>query len=297
MMHDGAGTFEVLATGYNFIEAPRGAPDGAQWFADLLGSTVYRRDPQGDVRAMLTGRDWVGGIVMDASGAVLCGGRGGIIALDPATGRTRPVLTRIEGEPIIAVNDIEGDGRGGIYGGTIDFVSIMERGEAPAPGRFFHMAANGDVTVLRRDVHASNGIGLSPCGEWLYHSETGRGVWRHALRDGMPGAPELFIALPDSDGMVVDREGGLWVACWESGRLLRFDADGTQTHRLTSPFPHIVSLGFEPGDPTALLVSTGGNATVTGAGALLRLRVDVPGMAEHPSALVMLEKAMPENAS
>lgn len=291
MIEETAGEFEELAGGYGFIEAPRGAPGGAQWFSDLFGASVYRRDPEGRVQAMLTGRDWVGGIVIDASGQVLCGGRGGIVALDPATGVTRTVLTEIEGDPIIAVNDIEGDGQGGLYGGTIDFVSIMELGKAPAPGLFFHMDAQRNVTVLRRDVVASNGIGMSPCGGWLYHSETSRGVWRYALEGGQCGEPELFIPLTDSDGLVVDREGGVWVACWESGRLLRFAVDGEQTHCLTSPYPHIVSLGFEPGDPTSLLVSTGGNATVTGAGALLRLRVAVPGMLEHPSALAMLEKA------
>ncbi|MFM6828729.1 MAG: SMP-30/gluconolactonase/LRE family protein [Novosphingobium sp.] len=291
MSEETAGTFEELAGGYAFVEAPRGALDGSQWFSDLLGASVYRRNTQGDVQAMLTGRDWVGGIVMDTSGQVLCSGRGGIVAVDPATGLTRMVLDSIEGEPIIAVNDMEGDGQGGLYGGTIDFVSIMERGEPPAPGRFFHMDADGNVTVLRRDVQASNGIGFSPCGKWLYHSETGCGVWRYPLADGKAGAPELFIPLPDSDGMVVDREGGLWVACWESGRLLHFNASGSETHRLTCPYPHIVSLGFEPGDLTSLLVSTGGNATVTGSGALLRLRVDVPGVPEHPTTLAMLEKA------
>ncbi|MDT0509349.1 SMP-30/gluconolactonase/LRE family protein [Novosphingobium sp. MMS21-SN21R] len=289
MSEETAGTFEELAGGYVFVEAPRGAPDGSQWFSDLLGASVYRRDAQGAVQAMLTGRDWVGGIVMDQSGHVLCSGRGGIVALDPATGTTRSVLAEIDGEPIIAVNDMEGDGRGGLYGGTIDFVSIMERNEAPAPGQFFHMDAHGNVTVLRRDVQASNGIGFSPCGKWLYHSETGCGVWRYPLVGGEAGTPEMFIPLPDSDGMVVDREGGLWVACWESGKLLHYDASGHETDRLTCPYPHIVSLGFEPGDLTSLLVSTGGNTAVTGAGALLRLRVAVPGVPEHPTALVMLE--------
>lgn len=291
MIEQGVGNFEELAAGFGFIEAPRGAPDGAQWFSDLTGGGVYRRTVEGRVETMLTGRDWVGGIVHDASGQVLLSGRGGIVALDPATGATRTVLAEIEGEPIIAVNDMEGDGQGGLYAGTIDFVSIMERGEAPAPGAFFHMDAQGTVTVLRRDVHASNGIGFSPCGRWLYHSETSRGVWRYPLEGGLPGAGELFIPLEDSDGLVVDSEGGIWVACWASGKLLRFAAGGEQTHDLASAAPHIVSLGFEPGDTTSLLVSTGGNAIVPDAGALLRLRVAVPGMKEHLSALAMLEKA------
>lgn len=283
------GPFETLATGFAFVEAPRGAPDGSQWFSDLLGGSVHRRDRDGSVRTVLTGRNWVGGIVHDASGHVLCSGRGGIVALDPATGATRDVLTEIDGQPIIAVNDMEADGRGGLFGGTIDFAAIMERGEAPSPGHLFHMDAGGKVTVLRRDVFASNGLAFSPCGRWLYHSETSRGVWRYPLENGLAGAGELIIPLDDSDGLVADSAGGLWVACWETGRLLHFTADGEQTRCLSTDAPHIVSLAFEPNDPHALLVTTGGNADVTGAGALLRLRVDVPGVADHRTRLAMLE--------
>ncbi|WP_165323925.1 SMP-30/gluconolactonase/LRE family protein [Rhizorhabdus phycosphaerae] len=281
--------FEELASGFLFVEAPRAAPDGSLWFSDLSAGTVHRRDVNGTVRTTLAGRDWVGGIVHDVSGKTLCGGRGGIIALDLLTGDTQSVLSEIEGEPIVAVNDMEADGAGGFYGGTIDFVSIMELGRRPAPGRFFHMDASGKITVIRRDVFASNGIAFSPCGRWLYHSETSRGVWRYPRHDGVAGQPELFIPLEDSDGLVTDQDGGLWVACWESGVLRRFSADGQPTHSLKSPAPHIVSVAVMPGTPPSLLVTTGGNADMPGAGALLRLPVDSPGVPDHLTALTMLE--------
>lgn len=281
--------FEELASGFLFVEAPRAAADGSLWFSDLSAGTVHRRDAEGTVRTMLAGRDWVGGIVHDLSGKTLCGGRGGIVALDPVTGATQSILSEIEGEPIVAVNDMEADGAGGFYAGTIDFVSIMELGRKPAPGRFFHMDASGHITVIRRDVFASNGIAFSPCGRWLYHSETSRGVWRYPLHDGVVGPPELFIALEDSDGLVTDQEGGLWVACWESGVLWRFSADGQPTHCLKSDAPHIVSVAVLPGDPASLLVTTGGNAHTTGVGSLLRLAVDIPGVPDHRTALTLLE--------
>lgn len=287
-MTDYAGSIEELAAGYAFLEAPRSAPDGSHWFSDLLGGTVYRHNGDGTVQPMLAGRQWVGGIVHDVSGHVLCSGRGGIVALDPATGGTRPVLEEIEGKPIIAVNDMEADGRGGLYAGTIDFVSIMERGTAPEPGCFFHMDASGKVTVLRRDVRASNGIGFSPCGKWLYHSETGPGIWRHALGGDCHAEPELFIPLPDSDGLVVDSDGGIWVACWESRKLLHFNEKGEEQLRLAFGYPHIVSLAFERENPNALLVTTGGNDAAPSAGALLRLNVPTPGLQDNLTALAML---------
>lgn len=275
-----ASQFEVIAQGYDFLEAPRVSPQGELWFADLTGNAVYRKRANGPVEAVLEGRQWVGGMVFDASGTVLCGGRGGLVALDPETGETRTLLSEIEGVPIIAVNDMEADGRGGLFAGTIDFVSIMEKGQAPAPGTLFHLSCAGEVTVLRRDVLASNGLALSPCGRWLYHSETTRGVWRYPMgANGLPGEGELVIVEEDSDGLALDSKGNLWLACWSTGRLMHYAPDGKALQALTFPYPHVVSVAFGSNDPGALYVTTGGNADRRNAGAVLRMPVAVPGLA------------------
>lgn len=272
--------FEILSEGHDFLEAPRLSPQGDLWFADLTGNAVYRKREGHTLETMLAARQWVGGMAFDASGKVVCGGRGGLVALDPDSGEVCTLLSEIEGKPIIAVNDMEADGNGGLFAGTIDFASIMERGEAPAPGLLFHLSAEGNVTVLRRDVFASNGLALSPCGQWLYHSETSRGVWRYPLgADGLPGEGELVVIEEDGDGLAMDREGNLWLACWSTGRLMQYAADGEALQALTFPYPHVVSVAFGTIDPHALYVTTGGNAEHPGAGAVLRLHVPVPGMA------------------
>lgn len=286
--------FDVVASGFDFIEAPRLSPEGHVWFADLTGSGVFRRRQDGEAEAMLPGRQWVGGLLFDASGKVLCSGRGGIVSLDPETGETETVLAEIEGEPIIAVNDMQGDGRGGFFAGTIDFVSIFEKGTAPGPGVLFHMAADGTVTVLRRDVFASNGIAASPCGQFLYHMETGRGIWRYPLADdGMPGDGEIIVPLEDGDGLAADSAGNLWAARWSTGHLQHFAPDGTLLADLTLGYPHVVSLDFGATDPHHLHVSTGGNADAPRSGAVLRLPVAVPGLAGPLTRLRMLEKTLP----
>jgi len=272
--------YEILSQGHAFLEAPRLSPAGDLWFADLTGTGVYRKRHGHALETMLAERQWVGGLVFDASGHVLCGGRGGLVALDPESGAVRTLLGEIDGAPIIAVNDMEADGRGGLFAGPIDFVSIMERGEAPAPGTLFHLSAAGGVTVLRRDVFASNGLALSPCGQWLYHSETSRGVWRYPIgADGLPGKGTLVVTEEDSDGLALDRDGNLWLACWSTGRLMHYAPDGTALKALTFPYPHVVSVAFGAGDPHALHVTTGGNVDHPHAGAVLRLRVEVPGLA------------------
>lgn len=281
--------FEVVAEGYQFVEAPRVSPEGDIWFSDLTGTGVHRKRAGQAAETMLPGRQWVGGIVFDESGMVLCSGRDGIVAFDPTTGKTCAILPAIEGSPVVAVNDMEADGRGGLFAGTIDFASIFETGGAPGPGLFFHMSPAGEVTVLRRDVVASNGIAMSPCGGWLYHSETLRGIWRYPLDgSGLPGTGDLLIEMEDSDGMVADAKGNLWVACWRTGKLMQFSAGGAVLQTLSFPYPHIVSLDFGAADASSLYISTGGNAEHPGAGAILRMAVDVPGQPGARTRLDML---------
>src|SRR5262249_38100370 len=156
------------------------------------------------------------------SGAITLGGKGGLARLDPSSGRVRTLLDTIAGQPIIAVNDIEADARGRLFGGTIDFKAIFG-GEVPAPGVFFRLDAAGEVVILRDDVGASNGIGFSPDGSWLYHSESTVGIWRWRMdADGLPFAPVLIAEVADCDGLAVDAEGGVWIACWQSAELRRY---------------------------------------------------------------------------
>ena len=286
MQTEQAAGFEIVADGFDFVEAPRITADGDVWFSDLTGGGIYRKQAGKQVETMHADRQWVGGMVFDQSGHVICGGRGGIIALDPATGRSIDILTEIEGQPIIAVNDMEADGRGGLFAGTIDFVSIMEKGEDPSPGVFFHLSAAGEVTVLRRDVFASNGIAFSPCGQFLYHSETSRGIWRYPLgANGLPEPGQLLVEEEAADGLACDRDGNLWLACWSTGRLNQYSADGTALQALTFPAPHVVSLAFGSNDPNSLYIATGGNEDAPRAGGVLRMPVEIAGLASAQTKL------------
>lgn len=274
--------FEVIAEGFQFAEAPRVDDDGTVYFSDLTGGGYYRCRPGGPAETVIADRMWIGGAVLDEGGGVVCGGKGGLALIDARGGR--PLLTEIGGKPVIAVNDIEGDGRGGIFGGTVDFHAVFERGEMPQGGIFFHLAPSGEVRVLRDDVIVSNGIGFSPDRSRVYHSESTVGVWSWlAGPDGVPYRPELLIAADDSDGLVVDAEGGIWVAFFQSSEIRRYHPDGSLDRTIPLPFPIVASLAFGGPDRRDLHVATGGNADHPGMGGVVRIRVDVPGLPESKS--------------
>jgi xylono-1,5-lactonase len=274
--------FEIIASGFQFAEAPRVDDRGTVYFSDLIGGGYYRCRPGAPVETVLADRTWIGGAAFAREDGLLLSGRGGIIRVDLTSGAARTVLGEIDGAPIVAVNDIEADARGGLFGGTVDFAAILERGETPSNGRFFHLSARGELTVLREGLVASNGLGFSPDGKQLYHSESTRGIWSYSIgSNGLPGAPVLFAALEDSDGLAIDAEGGVWVACWRSARLLRYRPDGVLDRSIALPFPHIVSLTFGGPALSELYVTTGSDAAHPGQGGVIRMRCDVPGRPEH----------------
>ena len=278
--------FDIMASGYQFVEAPRVDTDGALYFSDLTGGGYHCRGVDGIVRTVMPDRTWIGGAVLDTYGCLIVSGRGGLVHVDCRTGIATNCLTRLEGTPIVAVNDIEADFRGGICGGTIDFEAILERHEAPRPGHLFHYSAAGRVTLLRDDVIGSNGMDFSPDGNYLYHSESTRGVWIYSLgADGMPGSRQLFAALDDSDGLVVDSIGRIWVACWQSAKILRYRPDGVLDLSIDLPFPYVVSLCFGGVDMTDLYVTTGANESRPAAGGVIRLKSDFPGQPIRRSCL------------
>ena len=51
--------------------------------------------------------------------------------------------------PLIAINDIEADSRGGVFGGSVDFAVLFERGEVPGGGQLFYVPPEGAVRILR----------------------------------------------------------------------------------------------------------------------------------------------------
>ena len=278
----------LVATGYQFAEGPRIEDDGTVWFSDLQGGGYHRIRAGQPPEAYLPNRQWIGGAVICADSTLIVSGRGGLVRLDPASGATTPIPLATGDSFELCVNDLEAAPDGAIVGGTIDFVSIMEKGVSPAPGKLFHLAVDGTLTILRDDVAASNGLGFSPCGTWLYHSETGKGVWRYPLgAGGLPHAGTLFATMEDSDGLVVDSQGGVWVAGWASATLRRYRADGACDRLVRLPFPHVVSLAFGGPDLHDLYISTGGNAESPNLGGVVKIRVDVPGTRDFKARIAL----------
>jgi sugar lactone lactonase YvrE len=111
------------------------------------------------------------------------------------------------------------------------YVSDSYDGEVAGPGIWRVDLTSGGCELWFGDpLTFANGMALSAGGEALYVAETwARRIVRIAIGDdGAPGTPEPVVELPDAlpDGIALDAEGRLYIACYEPSRVYRFDPAG-----------------------------------------------------------------------
>jgi len=263
--------FEQVASGFCLIEAPRW--DGrVLWFTDILLGGFRRLNPDGSVDAWLTERTTVGGLALNDDGTMIVSGTGGIVWLHPETGASGTLIDTVDGEPISGVNDIFPDGRGGLYFGTVDHISMLSGKEFFGKSALYRLDPDGTTTFFHDGIGFSNGIGVSPDGARVYIVDSAAGVIATELgADGGIGETSLFCDLPGIDGMTVDAEGNLWGALIQSGEIAKVGPDGKLIATFPVPGGHPVALCFGGPGLADLFVTTA--AEGAGEAALDRSRL------------------------
>ena len=142
------------------------------------------------------------------------------------------------------------------------------------------------VSTVAYGYGVANGPTFSPDGSILYHTDSARRVvYAFDLSaDGQLTGKREFIRFENEwgypDGMTTDREGGIWIAHWDGGRVSRFRPDGTLERSIHLPASNITSCAFAGVHLDRLFVTSAslyreGEAE---AGALFEVHADVCGL-------------------
>ncbi len=268
--------FETLASGYGLIEGPRADSRGQLFFSDVTNGGVYCRSPEGGIETVVPKRRGVGGIALHVAGGLVISGRN--------ICHVRDGVTRIlfEGRDVPGFNDIFTDAEGRVLAGSLRSNPFGEERDR-RPGELYRIDAEGDAVELYGDVWLTNGIGLSPDGSTIYHSDTAKlAILAHHLRsDGSVEQTSVLSKVEGGgpDGLAVDEEGGIWVAVYGGGCVQRFTAAGSLERTLPVPATSVTSLCFGGEDRRDLFVVSADNSEdPTRAGSIFRTRVDVAGL-------------------
>lgn len=267
---------ETVLTGYGLVEAPRVDDDDALYFCDARLGGVYRRTPDGEVETVVPRRKGVGGIVLHQDGGIVVSGRD---LSHVHQGKSRTILSDREAPRF---NDIFTDTLGRIYAGSLRFDPFGKQAR-PEPGSLYRVNAAGKATILYGDVALTNGIGFSPDGRVLYHSDSLRShIIAHDITDDDRCINRrVFVDLPAGapDGLCVDESGCVWIAAYGAGRVIRITPDGRLDGKIAFLEPRVTSLCFGGGDRRDLYIVTADDGTTdTPQGAIYRTRVATAGL-------------------
>src|SRR6478735_2776395 len=175
--HDRGSTveLELLASGYGLVEGPRTDAEDNLYFTDIPGGTVNRRQPDGTIDTLVSGRRMIGGLALHADGGFVMSGP------NVAHWRDGEVRVILDVDGVNAFNDIQPDAEGRVYAGAIRSDLTDLRAEK-VPGECYRLSPGGGVEELYGGIEVSNGIGLAPDGATLYHVDsTTKGIWAHDL--------------------------------------------------------------------------------------------------------------------
>lgn len=156
---------------------------------------------------------------------------GGVFSIDPS-GHVAPEIEEIDGEPLPPTNYVTLESDGATW--LTVMTRTRPRHEAWRTGAgsgFIAVSDSRGVRIVADDLGYANEIAFSPDGGWVYVNETyARRVSRFPVRAGHElGERETVVELTGADipdGLAFDAEGGLWITCIGSNRLIVVRPDG-----------------------------------------------------------------------
>jgi sugar lactone lactonase YvrE len=155
------------------------------------------------------------GLALDGAGAAyLCDTGNGCIQRVSREGRVEPY-----GDPIGYPNYPVFDADGRLW--------VSDSGDWDGGnGAVVRIDPDGATERVASGFNFANGLAIS--GEWLYVVESSSvpRVVRLPLAGGEP-EPVVEFERVVPDGLAFDREGGLWIGCWQPNRVYRLHPDGT----------------------------------------------------------------------
>ena len=190
------------------------------------------------------------------------------------------------------MNDGYCDPRGRFWAGT------MSMAHSPEAGALYRLDSDLRATRMLEHVTTSNGIDWSPDARRMYYVDTATrriDVFDFDVETGTIANRRPFVEVPiragKPDGLIVDAEGGVWLALWGGSAIQRYTPDGTLERTVALPVTHPTKCAFGGPDLGDLFITSArspvpenARAAQPHAGSVLHCRPGVTGRLPTPFA-------------
>ncbi|HTW25822.1 MAG TPA: SMP-30/gluconolactonase/LRE family protein [Acetobacteraceae bacterium] len=260
------------------------------WWVDIWGRAIHCFDPAtGEDVVYPTPRD-IGCVAPRRAGGLVVTLADGFHVFDPATGEFTPIGDPEADRPETRFNDGKTDRQGRFWSGT-----VFEAPPRPAEpvGALYRLDPDLSCHRMVDGIISSNGLAFSPDSRTLYFADSQGGfVWAFDFdaATGDLANRRVFVDFRDSDGCAdgatVDAEGCYWSTWPESGKVCRFDPDGSlmQSIHLPTSIPTCCEFGGPALDILYVTTARLRKLTTSPAGALFAIDAGVRGLALPPFA-------------
>jgi len=268
----------------------------ALYWTDIAGRRFYRCSWPDRRHEIVHQGFEVAGFAFNASGGFVVVNSSGIWLWDGAAERTL-IADTADGHRC-ALNDCIADPSGRLFTGSLFWAPDRTDYER---GCLFRVETDGSVAVVDEGFGLSNGLGFSPDNRILYFTDSAERIiyaYDYRQQDGSLRNRRVFVRVPRDqgapDGLTVDAEGLVWSAQWFGACVVRYDPDGREERRISTPAAQTSSVAFGGPELTDLFITSAafsdalplappGYSTENRniGGQLYHLNAGIPGKPEH----------------
>lgn len=232
-------------------------------FVDIAGQKIHRWDPAtNQIQSVDTG-EMVGFAVPRGSGGYVAGVGRSIVAVDWST-QTMTSLVKVDDDkPNNRLNDGKVDPIGRLLAGTMG-IEVRPAEVERQQGSLFSVTSDLTVTKHLSQVDISNGLDWSLDQKTFFYIDSLSltvDALDYNVHTGIMGNRRVVYRMEEGegfpDGMTVDADGRLWVACYNGGRVINIDpVTGVRLQTVTLPVMKITSCCFGGPDYSDLYVTS-----------------------------------------
>ena len=231
------------------LDAKAALAEGPRWdprierllWVDIKGKTLHRFDPATGEDAATPLPSMVGAAAPTADpDRVLVALEDRLAIVDVNTHELEPLADIPHPHPGMRAND------GAVDPGGRFWIGTMAIDEQPSDGALYRLDGRELTTVLE-PVGLSNG--LDWIGDRMYYVDTPTQRIDLLDWDGDEASNRRpFVTIEDDagspDGLVIDDEGGIWLALYGGAQVRRYSPDGELTEKLDVPADNVTAVWF-----------------------------------------------------
>jgi len=283
----------VLDCGAELGEGLQLFPDGDMRWVDLTEGKIFQFD--GKANQSLHGFDHEVSKALPANQGTIALGRYGPIAIDQS-GQVIGSLDLLDSSSNLRLSD------GAVLPDGSLVVGILDRDLAAGQGSLVQLTNDLEIRELVSGATIPNGCGLLPSGQelvWVDSPTQTLSLLAWNSETGTLGPVKPWAEIPAEygvpDGLCVDGQGGVWVAMWGGGKVLRVNQAGEIDLIVEVGTPFVTSCGFDRANnllitTAAVTIAKDQRSDFPGAGGIWMVPANQHGRAGQKIAVANLSR-------